>query len=236
MAIEIAPREATARVRHMRVSPTKVRQVIGLVRGKDIAEARDLLRLCERSVAHEVGKALESAVANADHNANLPEDELYISRAFVDEGPTAKRWRPRARGRGVRIRKRTSHLTIAVTRFDDDELLRRRSAEAAAGGTTRRRQIRPRRRAAAEDHDHDHDHDEEHDHGEEHDDATEAKKPRKTARKGTGKKATAKKSTAKKAGATKKASAKAEPSKKSTAKAEPNKLAPAKKRATKKDD
>ncbi len=114
MAIETAPRETTARLRHLRVSPPKVRQVVGLIRGRDIAEARDRLRMCERSVAREVSKALDSAVANAEHNDNLPEDELYIARAVVDEGPTLKRWRPRARGRGVRIHKRTSHLTIAV--------------------------------------------------------------------------------------------------------------------------
>ena len=120
-------RETVARLRHLRTSPPKVRMVLELIRGQDIERARDTLQLCDRGVARDVGKLLESAVANASHNDNLPEDELFVSRAFVDEGPTLKRWRPRARGRGVRIRNRTSHVTIVVARFEDDELERRRS-------------------------------------------------------------------------------------------------------------
>ena len=92
--------ETTARLRHLHSSPTKTRQVLSLIRGQDVLTARDTLRFCERSVALEVGKLLDSAIANAEHNDNVPEDELYVVRAYADEGPTAKRWRPRARGRG----------------------------------------------------------------------------------------------------------------------------------------
>ena len=71
-------------------------------------------------------KFLDSAVANAENNDSLPEDEFFVSLAFADKGPTLKRWRPRARGRGTRIRKRTSHVTIGVERYSDQELARRR--------------------------------------------------------------------------------------------------------------
>ncbi len=232
MAIETAPRETTARLRHLRVSPPKVRQVVGLIRGRDIAEARDRLRMCERSVAREVSKALDSAVANAEHNDNLPEDELYIARAVVDEGPTLKRWRPRARGRGVRIHKRTSHLTIAVARFDDDELQRRRQVDAASGGPARRRPTRRRAPRAEPEHDHADDTDEEHEGDEEPAATTGAEK---ATTKKTTKKATVKKGTAKKATAEKSAAKKS--TKKSTAKkAVTKKKAPAKKRTPRKGE
>jgi large subunit ribosomal protein L22 len=106
--------ETMARLRHHRASPTKVRQVLRLIVGKDVADARETLRFCERGPAETVMKLLDSAVANAEHNDNIPEEELFVTRAFADEGHTAKRWRPRARGRGTRIRKRTSHITIEV--------------------------------------------------------------------------------------------------------------------------
>jgi large subunit ribosomal protein L22 len=151
--------EVRATLRYLRTSPPKVRQVVGLIRGLDVDDARETLRFCERGAADEVRKLLDSAVANAEHNDNLPADELFVHRAFVDEGPTLKRWRPRARGRGTRIRKRTSHLTIVVSRFPDDELERRRQREAAAA-PTRRRPTRRRARPAAEAPEHDHEHDE----------------------------------------------------------------------------
>ena len=112
-------RETVARLRHLRTSPTKVRPVLKLIVGHGVLDARDTLQLCERGAADEVSKLLDSAIANAEHNDNVPEDELRIVRAFADEGPTAKRWRPRARGRGTQIRKRTSHITIVVARYDD---------------------------------------------------------------------------------------------------------------------
>ena len=110
--------ETSARLRHVRTSPPKVRMVLELIKGDDVMTARDTLRFCDRATARDVAKLLDSAVANASHNDNIPEDELFISRAFADEGPTMKRWRPRARGRGVRVRKRTSHITIEVESID----------------------------------------------------------------------------------------------------------------------
>jgi large subunit ribosomal protein L22 len=135
--------ETRASLRYLRTSPSKVREVLGLIRGREIDDARERLRFCERGPAGDVLKLLDSAVANAESNDNLPEDELFVARAYADEGPTLKRWRPRARGRGTRIRKRTSHVTIVVSRFSDDELERRRRREAAE---PRRRLRRPTRR------------------------------------------------------------------------------------------
>jgi large subunit ribosomal protein L22 len=164
--------ETAARLRHHRTSPTKVRQVLRLIVGKDVADAREILRFCERGPAETVMKLLDSAIANAEHNDNVPEEELFVTRAFADEGPTMKRWRPRARGRGTRIRKRTSHITIVVARYEDVELDRRRQREAAdtqAQRASRRRRVAASQRKAEREaareaaHDHDHDHDEEHD-------------------------------------------------------------------------
>ena len=214
MATGVAPRETAARLRHLRTSPTKIRPVLKLIMGKDVLSARDTLRLCERGVAADVGKLLDSAIANAEHNDHVPEDELFITRAFADEGPTQKRWRPRARGRGTQIRKRTSHITIVVARFGDDELERRRQREAAAGGPARRRPTRRRTPKAEPEHDHDHD----------HDDAV--------AEESTTKKSTAKKSTAKKAA--KKSTAKKSTAEKSTAEKSTTKKSTTKKSAAKK--
>jgi large subunit ribosomal protein L22 len=137
-------RETTARLRHVVTSPSKMRQVLDLIRGQDIEAARDTLTFCERAAAQPVGKLLDSAVANAEHNDHIAADELFVARAYADDGPTLKRWRPRARGRGVRIRKRTSHVTIVVARFGEEDLERRRRADAA-----QRPQRRVRRRPAA---------------------------------------------------------------------------------------
>jgi large subunit ribosomal protein L22 len=138
--------ETRASLRHLRTSPTKVREVLGLIRGREIDDARERLRFSTRGPAGEVLKLLDSAVANAESNQSLPEDELFVARAYADEGPTLKRWRPRARGRGTRIRKRTSHVTIVLSRFSDDELERRRDREVATGPTRRLRRPTRRRR------------------------------------------------------------------------------------------
>jgi len=138
--------ETRASLRHLRTSPTKVREVLGLIRGREIDDARERLRFSTRGPADEVLKLLDSAVANAENNQSLPEDELFVARAYADEGPTLKRWRPRARGRGTRIRKRTSHVTIVLSRFSDDELERRRHREEATGPTRRLRRPTRRRR------------------------------------------------------------------------------------------
>ena len=167
--------ETAARLRYHRASPSKVRQVLRLIVGQDVNEARETLRFCERGAAGPVMKLLDSAIANAEHNDNVPEDELFVTRAYADEGPTLKRGRPRARGRYGRIKKRTSHITIVVARYEDDELERRRSREAAAAGPTRvsrrRRVAESRRRSRAEAHDHDH---EDHEHDEDIDEDLEA--------------------------------------------------------------
>jgi len=138
--------ETRASLRHLRTSPTKVREVLGLIRGREVDDARERLRFSTRGPAGEVLKLLDSAVANAENNQSLPEDELFVVRAYADEGPTLKRWRPRARGRGTRIRKRTSHVTIVLSRFSDDELDRRRRREEATGPTRRLRRPTRRRR------------------------------------------------------------------------------------------
>jgi large subunit ribosomal protein L22 len=157
--------ETVARLRYYPVAPAKVRQVLRLIVGRDAYDAREILRFCERGPADEVMKLLDSAIANAGHNDLVPDDELFVLRAFADEGPTAKRWRPRARGRGTRVRKRTSHVTIVVSRYDDAELERRRRREAAGSAPTRvarRRRVAASRRQAEAEHDHDHEHEHEH--------------------------------------------------------------------------
>ena len=88
-------------------SAYKAREVLDLIRNKSVAEARTILQFCERSAADEVAKVLDSAVANAANNNDIPPDELFVSACYADEGSTMKRWRPRARGRATRIRKRT---------------------------------------------------------------------------------------------------------------------------------
>lgn len=104
-----------AQAKYIRQSPYKVRRVLDLVRGLPVEEARHVLMFTDRRAAGPVKKVLDSAVANAEHNHALDADELVIAEAYADEGPTLKRWRPRARGRATRIRKRTSHITIVVT-------------------------------------------------------------------------------------------------------------------------
>jgi large subunit ribosomal protein L22 len=107
--------EARAVARYIRISPRKARYVADLVRGKKVDEAMNILRFTRRGASRVVRKVLASAVANATENHKMDELKLYISRVYVDEGPTLKRFRPRARGRATRIRKRTSHVTVWVT-------------------------------------------------------------------------------------------------------------------------
>lgn len=104
-----------AQARFVRQSPYKVRRVLDLVRGLPVEEAEHVLRLTQRGATEPVAKVLKSAIANAEHNHALDAEELVVSEAFADEGPTLKRFRPRARGRATQIRKRTSHITIIVS-------------------------------------------------------------------------------------------------------------------------
>jgi len=132
---------ARAVVKYVRVSPYKVRQVLDLVRGYPAERAQEILKFCERDAATVVGKLLASAVANAEHDHAMVADELFVSACYADEGPTLKRWRPRARGRATRIRKRTCHVTLIVSRLPDRELQARRAqqAQGVVGDRSRRR-------------------------------------------------------------------------------------------------
>jgi large subunit ribosomal protein L22 len=125
--------------RYVRVSAYKVREVLDLIRGQDAERAQEILRFCDRDAAAVVGKVLGSAMAGAEHNENVPAEELFVSACFADEGPTLKRWRPRARGRATRIRKRTCHVTVIVSRLPESELRKRRAARAPTAGDRRRR-------------------------------------------------------------------------------------------------
>ncbi|MBE6469031.1 MAG: 50S ribosomal protein L22 [Coriobacteriaceae bacterium] len=107
-------REVRATAKYVRVSPGKARLVVDLVRGESVAAAFDILHFSERNVAVDVEKVLRSAVANAENNNGMRSDDLFIKYAYVDEGPTLKRIRPRAKGSASRILKRTSHITIIV--------------------------------------------------------------------------------------------------------------------------
>jgi len=135
-------RTTTARLRYVRTSPPKARLVLELIRGQDVDTARETLRFCDRAAAREIGKLLDSAIANAEHNDDLPEDELFVFSARADEGPSLKRWRPRARGRGVRVRKRTSHITIELARIAEEDREARRRAETEPD-VHRRASLRP---------------------------------------------------------------------------------------------
>jgi len=105
---------ARAIARHVRIAPTKARRVVNLVRGLPAKEALTVLKFAPQAASEQVYKVLASAIANAENNERLDPDSLLVSEAYVDEGPTLKRFRPRAQGRAFRIRKRTCHITIAV--------------------------------------------------------------------------------------------------------------------------
>ena len=135
-------------LRDVWISANKVRVVLDLIRGVEVGRAREILEFCERDAADAVGKLLDSAIANAEHNDSQVTDELYVSACFADEGRTNKRWRPRARGRATRIRKRTSHITIIVSRLPDDRLARLRARRAAEDSTRRARRVAGGRKAS----------------------------------------------------------------------------------------
>ncbi|MBO1740325.1 50S ribosomal protein L22 [Leifsonia sp. TF02-11] len=116
--------ESIARVRHIRVTPMKARRVVNLIRGKQAQEALAILKFAPQGASEPVYKLVASAIANArvkadQSNTYLDEQDLYVSRAFVDEGTTLKRFQPRAQGRAFRINKRTSHITIVLATPDE---------------------------------------------------------------------------------------------------------------------
>lgn len=114
MAKNLANNEVSATAKYVRMAPRKVRMVVDQVRNKTVAEALEALQFSTRAAAEPVAKTINSAVANAVNNNNLRESSLVIKAAYVDEGPTLKRIRPRAKGSASRINKRTSHITIVV--------------------------------------------------------------------------------------------------------------------------
>lgn len=111
--------EAKAVAKYVRISPRKVRVVMDLVRGKDVAEAYAILKFTPKAGARVLEKVVKSAVANAENNFDLNADKLYIATAFVDKGPTLKRIQPRSRGNAFSILKRTSHVTVVVAERDE---------------------------------------------------------------------------------------------------------------------
>ena len=170
-----------ASAKYLRVSAYKARVVLNLIRGLPVKRADEVLQFSDREVSNDIRKVLASAVANAQHNDEQDPEELFVKACFADEGPTLKRFTPRARGRGNRINKRTCHITIVLARLDEARLEivqareakrtaagRRRPAAAGTSASRRARVERSRQRAAAaakggapeaDDHDHDHDHD-----------------------------------------------------------------------------
>jgi ribosomal protein L22 len=116
-----------ATAKYVRTSPRKSRLVVDHIRGKKVEEARVTLKFMARHVARDVAKVLESAVANAEHNHELDPDDLNVVIAYVDEGPTFKRWKPRARGRATQILKRTSHITVVVSNSTAKEVSSRKA-------------------------------------------------------------------------------------------------------------
>ena len=178
--------EAIATAKYIRMSPTKARQVVDLIRGRHVEDARRVLRFTSRAASAPVAKLLESAVANAEHNGGLPADELVVARAWVDEGPTLRRFRPRALGRATRIRKRTCHIAVVVGRpteqlEETERSARRRPTRRAGAGKpdeTKPDRKKSTRRATAKT------------------TAKDTTSKKKTARKSTAKKTTRKKTTA----------------------------------------
>ena len=205
MARRIAPeaQEAIATARFIRISPTKARQMVDMIRGRHVEDARRVLRFTSRGPSTTVAKVLDSAIANAEHNRGLPGDELIVARAWVDEGPTLKRYRPRALGRATRIRKRTCHISVVVGRSEEADLglppasRRGESSRRASGSERGRRKTTSGGRAGTE--------------------AASSEETAISTKKTTAKKTTAKKTTAKKTTA-KKTTAKKTTAKKTTAK------------------
>jgi large subunit ribosomal protein L22 len=121
VATEEKPLEVRAEAKWVRISPRKARLVAEHIRGRSVLEARSVLAFTPREAARELDKVLRSAVANAESQHQIPDDRLYVSAAYVDEGPVMKRWRARARGRVARIKKRTCHITVKVAEIPVQE-------------------------------------------------------------------------------------------------------------------
>lgn len=162
MAAETLARPGTkAQTKFVRMSASKARVVLNLIRGKRVADALEILEFTERLAADPITKTLNSAVANAEHNEDLDADDLFVSACFADKGPTLRRYRPRARGRAGRIQKQTCHITVEVARLTEEELdeLRRRadlkdegrqSRKKSSGGGDRAKRVAKSKAAAAD--------------------------------------------------------------------------------------
>ena len=137
-----------ARASYVRSSPYKARAVLDQIRGKSYAEALEILAFSERDVAVPIRKVVDSAAANAEHNDGLDADELYVSACYADEGPTLKRWRPRARGRATQILKRSCHITVILSRYEAEALEEFRARAAAGPGRSASEAEARRRRVA----------------------------------------------------------------------------------------
>jgi large subunit ribosomal protein L22 len=138
-------KEVRAAAKWLRITPRKARLVVEHIRGRSVPEARTMLAFSERAAAREIDKLLRSAVANAEANHNLIGDDLVVKTAYVDEGPTIKRWRPRARGRAAQIRKHMCHITITLGPATTATVTRAPEPEAPAEEKPKRA---PRRKAA----------------------------------------------------------------------------------------
>lgn len=154
MATETEFPSATAKARFVRVSPTKARRVINLVRGKSVSEALDILRWAPQAASVPVAKVIASAAANAQNNNGLDPATLVIASVCADDGPTAKRIRPRAQGRAFRIRRRTSHITVVVesrpVKDERSQSARSRRAQASKAAAKAPAKKAPATKAAAE--------------------------------------------------------------------------------------
>lgn len=138
--------------KYVRSSASKARVVLDLIRGKSVRHADEILQFTDRGIAVTIRKVLASAVANAVHNEDQDPDELFVKACFADEGPTLRRFRPRARGRATRIRKRTTHITIIVARMSDSQLnvLQAKQDAALSAGRGRAASAQAARRARVE--------------------------------------------------------------------------------------
>jgi large subunit ribosomal protein L22 len=128
---------AVARARYVRLTAMKARRVVDLIRGRNAHEALAVLQFAPQAASEPVAKVLASAMANAENNLDLDPDTLWVSSAYVDEGPTLKRFRPRAQGRAYRIRKRTSHITIEVESRQVEKKAGKSRTKTSAKGSAR---------------------------------------------------------------------------------------------------
>lgn len=153
MATGVVAPAARASARYVRSSASKARAVLDLIRGESCERADEILQFSERRISHVVARCLDSAIANAEHNASLPAEELYVAACYADEGPTLKRWRPRARGRATPIMKRTCHITIVLARYtlEEREARAERGLAGGAAAEVRRRRVEASRAAAEQD-------------------------------------------------------------------------------------